>query len=135
MKRAPTPLLQAATGQPRSRRTRAELGVAAEQIATDDLKRRGFKILARNVRLGADELDIVAAVGSTLVIAEIRMRSRRDFGGAAASVDANKQHKLRRGVERWLQAHPHAGPVRIDVGLVDAEGRLEWIENAVEGAC
>lgn len=114
-------------------RLRAQRGAQAEDLAAADLERRGARIVARNARLGRDELDIVAQHGETLLIVEVRMRSRADFGGAAASVGAHKQHRLRRAALRWLQQHPHAGPVRIDVCLVDADHRLDWIENAIEG--
>lgn len=108
-------------------------GRVAEASAAADLERRGYRIVARNARLGHDELDIVALRDDTLVIVEVRMRSRTDYGGAAASIGPRKRQRLQRAAERWLQRHPHSGPVRIDVCLVDAAQRLEWIENAVDG--
>ncbi len=82
---------------------------------------------------------MVALEAGVLVIIEVRMRSRQDFGGAAGSVDRFKQAKIIRTARQLLQAHRDFArlPVRFDVALVspeDDEWRIEWIRHAFEAA-
>ena len=52
-------------------------------------------LLQRNYRCRMGELDLIAQQApDVLVIAEVRLRSRLDFGGGAASVDARKQQRV-----------------------------------------
>ena len=82
---------------------------------------------------------MVALEAGVLVIIEVRMRSRQDFGGAAGSVDRFKQAKIIRTASQLLQAHRDFArlPVRFDVALVspeDDEWRIEWIRHAFEAS-
>ena len=70
-----------------------------------------------------------------LVFVEVRYRRRDDFGGAAASVGAAKQRKLRAAAQHYLQTHQGSenSPCRFDVVTYtgDAEtGKMEWIRDA-----
>jgi putative endonuclease len=62
------------------------VGQAAESRAEAFLKTQGLTLVARNWRCRFGEIDLVMQDGSTLVFVEVRLRSRSDFGGAAASV-------------------------------------------------
>ena len=60
----------------------------------------GWTILARNVRVGRSELDIVArdpSAPGVLVIVEVRSRSGPGFGAAVESVDRAKVRASLRG--------------------------------------
>ncbi|MEP6884364.1 MAG: YraN family protein [Gammaproteobacteria bacterium] len=111
-------------------------GAAAEQLAAEYLQARGAKVLARNLRCRAGELDLVCLDGSVLAIVEVRQRVRMEFGGALASVNAFKQRKLIRATRYFWQRNLqwHALPVRFDVvgveGLPDAAPRIHWIKDA-----
>lgn len=114
---------------------RMERGRAAEDRAADYLEARGLAILARNFRRRAGEIDIVAREGVTLVIVEVRARSRHAFGGAAASVGPRKQQRLIRAAQLLLAAHPEwrRMPARFDVIVEEGDGegaRMEWIRHA-----
>jgi putative endonuclease len=111
-------------------------GRAAETLAARYLAARGLKLLARNVRCRAGELDLVCGDGRFLVVVEVRQRSRRDFGGALGSITAHKRRKITRATRFLLYALPRwrAYPVRFDViaieGLPDGEHTIEWIRDA-----
>ncbi len=114
---------------------RQERGRDAEERAVQFLAARGLTILARNFRRRAGEIDIVALDGTTLAIIEVRARSSRDFGGAAASVGARKQRRLIRAAQLLLAAHPQwrSLPARFDVIVEEGNGvdaRMEWIRHA-----
>jgi putative endonuclease len=115
---------------------RAELGKTAERIAADHLRQHGFEVLLLNYRRRNGEIDIVAREGEVLAIVEVRTRSSELFGGAAASVDGWKRHKIIRAAQQLLQQEPHLAQLRarFDVIVVhDAAGthpRVEWIQHA-----
>ena len=73
-------------------------GDAAEQVVVDGLVALGWTILARAIRIGRNELDIVAidpGPPRTLVVVEVRWRRRRDFGLAEETVDHRKRARVR----------------------------------------
>ena len=96
-------------------------GQAAEEAAAAFLTTRGYVLLARNLRCGRAELDIVAREGGTLAIVEVRYRHRRDFGGAAASVTFAKQRHVVHATRLLLAREPGFAklPVRFDVVEVE----------------
>lgn len=115
--------------------TRRELGVSAEERAAAFLESRGLRVLLRNFRRRAGEIDIVALEGSTLVIVEVRARSTGSFGGAAASVRGIKQARIVRAAQQLLQAHAEWRHLaaRFDVVIIEGRGeqeRLEWLRHA-----
>jgi putative endonuclease len=96
---------------------RGLVGAQAEDAAAAHLTGLGWQILGRNLRLGRDELDIVALEPgrrATLVIVEVRSRSGPGFGDAVESVDARKVARLYRAALALRQGgHP-----QIDLDMV-----------------
>ena len=117
---------------------RAVLGRSAEDIAADFLAERGLTVLLRNYRRRSGEIDLVARDGDVLVIAEVRTRSTDEFGGAAASVDGWKQHKIVRATAQLLQQRKDFSQLRVrfDVIVVRAADStrptVEWLKHAFE---
>jgi putative endonuclease len=117
---------------------RAAIGRSAEDIAAEFLVENGLTVLLRNYRRRSGELDIVARDGDVLVVAEVRTRSTDEFGGAAASVDGWKQHKIIRATTQLLQQRRDLAQLRVrfDVIVVrGADGRhptVEWLQHAFE---
>jgi putative endonuclease len=117
---------------------RASLGRTAEQIAAEHLQRQGMEVLTRNFRRRNGELDIVARAGEVLAIVEVRTRSSDAFGGAAASIDGWKRHKIIRAAQQLLQQERELAKLRVrfDVIVVhdadSAQPRVEWIQHAFE---
>ena len=116
------------------RAKRSELGVRAEALCAELLRRAGLRVLARNWRCRHGEIDLVAEEGGTLVFAEVRLRSGERFGGAAESVTAAKQARLVAAARLYLMRRPQAD-CRFDVLLLDSleSGRIRWIRNAFAG--
>jgi putative endonuclease len=111
--------------------TRAETGRRAEDLAAAFLAAKGLTVVERNFRAKSGEIDLVARDGDEVVFVEVRARASRDFGGAAASVDAGKRRRLVRAARVWLAARGWDGPCRFDVVAVDG-GRLEHLPAAFE---
>jgi putative endonuclease len=117
---------------------RQEIGQRAEQLAAEFLAAQGLTILERNYRRRLGELDIIARSPGVLVIAEVRTRTRRTYGGAAASVDRAKQRRIIRAAAQLLQQRRDLArlPVRFDVLVVlgpdSPSPQIEWIRHAFE---
>src|SRR5687768_10121349 len=92
---------------------RAAVGKSAEDLAVEFLEQQGLAVLLRNYRRRGGELDIVARDGDVLVIGEVRTRSSESFGGAAASVDGWKQHKIIRAATLLLQQRKDFARMRV----------------------
>lgn len=107
-------------------------GAAAEAQAADFLARQGLTLLARNYRCRGGEIDLVCRDGATLVFVEVRLRSNRNFGGAAASLTAGKQRRIALAARHYLAGQP-LPECRFDAVLLDGES-IEWIRNAFDAA-
>jgi putative endonuclease len=108
------------------------LGQSAESRAEALLKANGLKLVARNWRCRFGEIDLVMQDGATLVFIEVRLRSRSDFGGAAASVTPAKQQKLLAAARQYLAMLKTLPPCRFDVVALSGDAAPEWIRNAFD---
>ena len=112
---------------------RQRAGIAAEEIAARFLAAQGLTIVERNWRRRTGEIDIIARDGATLVFIEVRLRRRRDYGGAAASITAAKRARLVATAQQYLARMDRAPPCRFDAVLLDAldAARVEWMMDAI----
>ncbi len=108
---------------------RRDLGARGEALAADHLERQGYRIVARNVRAGGVEMDLIARRGPWIVFVEVKTRRSVRFGSPLEAVDRRKQARLVRGARAWLAEHPGRRPrrARFDVVAVSlaADGRAE----------
>jgi putative endonuclease len=91
----------------RTRRRRT--GDRAEHLAAEQLRAIGWTVLARNVRVGRAEIDIIAeepGAAPTLVFVEVRSRSTRGFGSPEESVVGRKTRAVYHAVLELLR-HGH----------------------------
>jgi putative endonuclease len=107
-------------------------GAQAEQLAARYLQQQGLTLLDTNYRCRFGEIDLILRDGETLVFAEVRQRSRSDFGGAAASIDARKQQRIILAARHYLAALNRTPPCRFDAVLLDSTAQPEWVRNAFE---
>jgi len=117
-----------------SRGNKQATGARQEQVARRHLESRGLRFVAANVRCRRGELDLVMRDGDTLVFVEVRYRASARFGGAAASVDRRKQARLVAAAGYYLSRHPTDLPCRFDVVAISADGQVQWIRHAFDGA-
>ena len=107
-------------------------GRAGEVLAAAYLELVGCRLVARNVRLGGVEVDLVVDDGSSRVLVEVRLRSREDYGGAAATLDHLKRQRLVRAarvLEQQGERHPRVDVLAIDLCATGA--RLTHHRNAI----
>jgi putative endonuclease len=109
-------------------------GADAEARALLYLQGQGLKLIVRNWRCKAGELDLVMRDAGTIVVTEVRKRSRDDYGLAAETVDGRKQLRLVRATKLWLAQRPEFAdaPLRFDVVTLDGGGNIDWIREAFD---
>lgn len=106
----------------------------------DYLHVRGFRVTARNRRLGPLEIDIIAEKGPLLVVVEVRTRAAASYDTGLSSITAEKRRNLLRATRRlWsseLRTRREIERVRIDVAAVtmDEHGvTITYAEGAIVG--
>jgi putative endonuclease len=108
-------------------------GQMAEDRALAYLQQRGLKLIARNFHCKGGEIDLILAepASNLLVFVEVRQRSSRRYGGAAASVTHGKQAKLIIAAQVFLQRYADLPACRFDVIAIEDDA-IEWIKQAFE---
>ncbi|MFA5785605.1 MAG: YraN family protein [Actinomycetota bacterium] len=73
------------------------LGRKGEDLAVEAFREAGLRVLERNWRCRAGEIDLIAedGRGTTLVVCEVKTRRGEGFGRPAEAVTVRKQARLR----------------------------------------
>ena len=103
-----------------------QTGQRGEAVAVRYLRRQQFLVLARNVRLGRDEIDIVAwdPLDRVIVFAEVKSRSRYSNNyHPDLNITPLKRHRMARAARLWVARHSWQGGYRLDV-LCVADGNV-----------
>jgi putative endonuclease len=110
--------------------TRHARGVAAEQAAGAALAAEGWTLLARRVRTGAGEIDLLAERNGLLAVVEVKRRA--SLAEAAYALGPRQRARLLAAAEAVLAEHPEWGSagVRFDVMVVDGAGQVRRIADA-----
>ena len=113
---------------------RAALGRRAESLVAAYLEGHGFGILARNVRIGRLEIDIIARKPGLIVFCEVRALSSDRLMSPAHTIGARKVQRVRSAAAAWLHdAKLTATDVRFDAAAVVFDtpaGRIDYYEGA-----
>lgn len=109
------------------------LGRKGEKEAEKYLKRKGFKLLNRNYKLKAGEIDLIMEDGEELVIVEVRTVQKMGQYTIDDKIPPSKREQVKR-VTKVLESL-YVGsppPIRFDVVLVTTEPDIyiEHIQNA-----
>ena len=108
-----------------------ELGKIGESIALETAKRRGYQMVATNVRTPYGEIDLILRdCDGTLVFVEVRRRGSAAFGGAGASIQPAKQRRIVFAARHYLLRLRSPPPCRFDVVLV--QDGIEWLQGAFD---
>ncbi|NHI16826.1 YraN family protein [Microbacterium excoecariae] len=82
------------------------LGRAGEERAAAYLAEAGARVVDRNWRCPAGEIDIVALERGRLAIVEVKTRTSRRYGHPFEAIDDDKLARLWRLALAWARAHP-----------------------------
>lgn len=112
------------------------LGRDGERVAEQFLKQKGFKIVERNYRCAAGELDLIALDRRVVVFVEVKTRTGLNYGTPLEAVAYRKQQKMIQAAQYFLSEKGlHQRDARFDVVGVTWPGRepvVEHIENAFD---
>jgi putative endonuclease len=113
------------------KRARLRSGRFAELFATAALMAKGYRILGRNVKTRAGEIDIIAVRGQRIAFVEVKRRANRD-AAEAAILDAQAT-RIRNAADYWLTNRPryHAHEQGYDLMLLIPRRWPRHIENGL----
>ncbi|MEI6765019.1 MAG: YraN family protein [Bacteroidota bacterium] len=109
-----------------------ELGKNGEEVACGYLREKGFIIIKKNWKLGANEVDIIARHGDYIVFVEVKTRTSAWFGEPEMSVTKQKQKTLIRCANAYMQMNNIDKEARFDIlSIVVSSGKtsINHIEN------
>jgi putative endonuclease len=88
-------------------KTKQEIGQLGEKIASDYLKKKGYKILDKNysknisgLKLG--EIDVVAEKDGTVVFFEVKTKKSKDNIFPEEKINFRKKRNIQKMAEIWL---------------------------------
>lgn len=109
------------------------VGKAGEDAAADYISQNGYTVVARNVRFGRNEIDLIAEDSKYIVFFEVKTRTVSPytgtgrFGSPAEAVTYRKQSHILEAVRAYLREERPARFPRIDV----LEVYLDRTENGL----
>lgn len=113
------------------------LGRWGEALVADELRRRGFLLLASGYQSRFGEIDLIGANDKYIIFTEVKLRKDETFAPGRVFVDRKKQERLRTTAEQYLAQHPTELQPRFDVaevyapqGMETRNPRIVYFENA-----
>uniref|UniRef100_A0A7V6CMK3 UPF0102 protein ENV79_01250 n=1 Tax=candidate division WOR-3 bacterium TaxID=2052148 RepID=A0A7V6CMK3_UNCW3 len=108
-------------------------GKKGEKIASNYLKKAGYKIVCQNYQKRFGEIDIIAEKNNEIIFVEVRSKGKNDFS-PILTITKRKIEKLKNLALNYLSENGIADKqVRFDIiGLVKKNGKffIEHIKNA-----
>ncbi len=113
---------------------RQKTGKQGEDLACAYLCSCGYRLLARNFRCKAGEIDIIAYADRCVHFAEVKTRRDLRFGLPVEAVDARKIRHIYNAARTYLMKYPQYADcdLRMDVLeilLTDARAEIRFLEN------
>lgn len=113
------------------------LGRWGEAVVAEDLRKKGWRILAAGYRCRLGEIDLVASDGKFLAFVEVKLRKSTAYGTAAEAVNRRKQNRIRAAAQLYLARYPSDLQPRFDIaevyaprGMETPSPQISYIENA-----
>lgn len=112
-----------------------DTGSKAEQLACHYLRQQGLKLVVKNYRTKAGEIDLIMRNKSLWVFVEVKYRTRSDWADAVETVTRSKQLKIIKAAKQYLQQQKIYDLVdcRFDVIAIDESlnvDKINWIQHA-----
>ncbi len=106
-------------------------GLAAEHCVADKYTRCGLDIVAERFKSSMGEIDLIARHNDKLYFIEVK--KSKTFDRAANALGARQMKRIQNASLCYLQKMglPLETKMRFDVALVDAQGFIKVIPNAI----
>lgn len=92
-----------------------ELGQLGEQLATDYLIKKGYKIVERNYVFQKAEIDIIAKQNNRMICVEVKTRNSDFFGDPQEFVTPSKIKLLVKAMDAFITDHDIDLETRFDI--------------------
>jgi len=113
--------------------TTRQKGTAAEEIAVNYLKNKGYEILDQNWYTQHYEIDIIAKKNGIVAIVEVKSLNSNYMREPFQSVTRNKQRMIISATNTYIRKHNIDDEIRFDIISIITnrnEPQIEHIENA-----
>ncbi|WP_413854070.1 YraN family protein [Candidatus Ruminimicrobium bovinum] len=106
-----------------------DVGNNYEAVAAEFLKKLGYKIIEKNYRVKAGEIDIIASDKKTVVFVEVKFRKNSNYGNPYEFVTIQKQQKIIKAALLYIKQNKLKTDFRFDVVSI-CDNKIEHIKNA-----
>lgn len=115
------------------------LGRWGEALAAEELRRRGYRVVAAGWQCRFGEIDLIAENRKYISFTEVKLRKNDRIAQAREFVDRRKQERIRTSAQLYLAEHPTERQPRFDVieiyapqGIITQRPKIIFLENAFE---
>ena len=101
-----------------------QVGKWGERVAASYLEKRGYQVLAHNVRTAYGEIDLIARPETGgLVFVEVKTRTSGRFGYPEEAVDARKLGHLVSSAQAYMDERPQEADQGWRIDVIAIQGR------------
>lgn len=102
-----------------------DTGKKGEQLASEWMLQKGFRLIEKNWRYRHCEIDIIATKNDTLHFIEVKTRRSQRFGLPEQSVSLKKMERMTRAAAEYLRQQPQWKRVQYDIISIEIVDRNE----------
>ena len=119
-------------------KTRRQLiGRIGEDAVASQYAELGFSVVARNLHVSHNEIDLIMESDTHLAFVEVKTRHTTPdtparYGRPAAAINREKRARMRKAAEDYLREHPTHLQPRIDVAEVYLKKRADGTDEITE---
>jgi putative endonuclease len=122
---------------PETKTHRQRIGRIGEDAVAERYAEMGFSVVARNLHMSHNEIDLILRNETHLVFVEVKTRHTAPrtpsrFGRPAAAIGKDKRARMRKAAEDYLREHPTPLQPRIDVAEVYMTRLSDGTETVTE---
>lgn len=111
--------------------TSRNIGDVSENVAAEELVRRGHAIIDRNWKTKYCEIDIVSRMGDTIYFTEVKHRKNAEHGDGLDAITPAKQQQMTFAARIYAQAHK-LNDVNLRLLAIATTGDIPAVELVVE---
>ncbi|MCK5416013.1 YraN family protein [Candidatus Parcubacteria bacterium] len=97
-----------------------KVGVFGERLAIDYLRKKGYKLLKKNVKVSYKEIDLICQYKDEIVFVEVKTRLKNSFSKAEDAMTGNKLKHLIRAISMYVAKNKiNPEKTRLDLIAID----------------
>jgi len=106
-----------------------QIGQKGENIASNFLQKKGYKILVKNYRYRKNEIDLIAQKDDLLVFVEVKLRSSLAYGMPEESLSEAQKKRIIETAETYIFEENWQNDIRFDIMAISDFGRTYQIHH------